>query len=625
MSATVLGYGSSFLYRQGFLSYLYGDTIRVLNVHAAAIHEFVIRLDWLSTRVFDVRTRNSVIQLNHFQDSVLSFTFTVRGQMARDIVCVDVSDDEIEYRLLQVIPFPHSKFTIRNDSEYVYVGSHDGLSTTGQHREWIWQGFRFEDDGSVLPQLQIPDLAGTDLGQTVVFEIFDGYFYAISNEATFENEEMDWCSYYHCYRFPVHDPRPKSLRKEKLWRRKHKEGPINDSWTDLRLHKDENTGALVIVEGRREWSAGKPIQKRTFYHQALPANFGKQGLQDDDEEDESPEHDNQNQSQNAIHNPAPTIGLSASNDVDPPYLHYMIRDGSQGDNSHCENERRHDQEPEHPRLFRDTHPEYPERPPPPIVDNVMLAKSKFRTYNLNASAFFDLVIDDTLHRSRVPQICLRIGSRVRASPLDERGLIHEHSIDRVTKRRVEGSEERFTDRGIRIWPPANAPVALLNMLNSGPPSYGERTRPSYAQLGEISALADERSVVYLARPSDPAVGKIVLVNFDRNIQYRCKGWRPRALKSERDRIVEVAEEVAIEGMRKKPPPLVDDMGMGEVGDPCPEMQKQREEIEDGGGDSRSEVSAENIDWNANGDEKGNSWLSKEKAMWTQIRDGYRFV
>ncbi|KAI4164410.1 MAG: hypothetical protein LQ342_002057 [Letrouitia transgressa] len=636
VSAMVLGYGSSFLYRQGFLSYVCGDTIRVLNVHAAAVQESVIRLDWLSNRVFDVRTRNPVIQLNHFQSSVLSFTFG-RGQMTRYIVCVDVRDNDVADRLLRVTPFPHSKFIIRNDSEFVYVGSHDGLSTTGQHREWIWQGFRFRDDGTALPQLQIPDLAGTDLGQTVLFEIFDDYFYAISNESTFEDDEMDWCSYYHCYRFPVHDPRPKSLHKIKIWRRQHKEGPINDSWTDLKLHKDENTGALVIVEGRREWSDGKPIQKRTFYHQVVPASFDEQGLQDHDEEQESPEHDDQNQSQNVTYNPAPTTGLSTSNEVDPPYLHYMIRDGSQGDVSHCENERRHDQKPRHHRLFRNTHPEYSERPPPPFVDNVMLAKSKFRTYNLNASAFFDLIIEDPPHSLRVHQICLRIGSRVRASPLDERGLIHEHEIDQATRKRVDGSEERFTDQGIKIWPPANAPVALLNMLNSGPPSYGERTRPGYAQLGEISALADERSVVYLARPSDPAaaVGKVVLVNFDRNVRYRCKGWRPRALKLERGgwrgRIVEMAEEVAIEGMRKKPPPasappMVDGMETKEVVDPC---QDQTGEMKDKGGDSGSEISTENVEMDADGyadgDDEKNYWLSTKKAMWTQIREGYRFV
>ncbi|KAL9608281.1 MAG: hypothetical protein Q9167_006876 [Letrouitia subvulpina] len=589
----VLGYGSSFLYREGFLSYLRGDTIRILNVHAAAVQESVIELDWLCNQVLNVRTRNPVIQLNHLQSSVLSFTWT-GGQMTRHIICVDVRDGEIEDRLLRVIPFPHSKFMIRNDSQFVYVGSHDGLSANGAHHEWIWQGFRFGDDGTHLPQLQIPDLAGTDLGQTVIFEIFDGYFYAISNESTFEDEEMDWCSYYHCYRFPIGDPKPGSLQKTKIWRRQHKEGPINDSWTDLRLHKDENTGALVIVEGRREWSDGKPIQKRTFYHQVIPASFDEQGLQDNDEEQESLEHDNQNPTQNAIYNPAPT----GPSEADPPYLHYMIRDGSQ--------------QPAHPRLDRDTHPEYSERPPPPFIDNVMLAKSKFRTYNLNASAFFDLVIDDRLHSMRVHQIVLRIGSRVRASPLDERGLIHENHIDRATGRRVDGSEERFIDRGIKLWPPAEAPVALLNMLNSGPPSYGGRTRPSYAQLGEISALADERSVVYLAKPSDAEVAKIVLVNFDPNVRYRCEGWRPRALKLEKgswgERIVEVAEEVAIQGMRKKPPPAVDDVAM-----------------EDEGGGSGSEISDKDIDQDADGDEEEDCWFSTEKAMWTQIREGYRFV
>ena len=68
---------------------------------------------------------------------------------------------------------------------------------------------------------------------------------------------------------------------------------------------------------------------------------------------------------------------------------------------------------------------------------------------------------------------------------------------------MEGSEEKFADRGIRLWPPDEAPPQLLNILSP------------CSDMSEVEATSDERSIVYMAGSSSSPEGKaIVLINFD---------------------------------------------------------------------------------------------------------------
>ena len=542
--AMVLGWGSAFLYRQGLLCYHQGDTIRILNVQEAALSEAVIDLVWLSSRVMNMQIEDPMVQLINLQDSILSFVLVEPngGQGIRWIMCVKIQGAPVSHdRVVRIIPTTQSKNVIRNNSRYIFKGSHDGLSANGHHHEWIWHRFDMQEHEEHTKRLQIPELAGTDLGQTVLFEIFDGYFYAISNQSTVEAEEVEWSSYYHCYRFPVNEPKPASLQKIKIWRRQHREGPINDSWTDLNLHKDENTGALVIVEGRREWIEGKSVQKRTFYRQILPADFTENGDQIEEiigepqstRSDEQRIEDESTISSSSQSNNDPSVSAEAA----PQYFHYIVP--------------KLEDQPSHPRIPRDTHPEFSDdSPPPPIIDNVMLAKSKYRTYNLSASAFFDLVIDDrpcgSSARSALyppqQQIRLRVGSRILASPLNSQGYIHASHYSKQTRKKVDGSELRYKDQGIRLWPPSNAPRRLLDLLNSGPPDHTRGLLQSSARnqdprlcrpLGEVCAVADERSVIYMAKGTrmdqEGEWGKMVLVCFDARMKFRCEGWEPGCL------------------------------------------------------------------------------------------------
>ncbi|KAH8746543.1 hypothetical protein F5883DRAFT_373993, partial [Diaporthe sp. PMI_573] len=75
-------------------------------------------------------------------------------------------------------------------------------------------------------------------------------------------------SHYHCFRFPVAAPKPKTTErsvKDKMWRRQHAEGPIDDRWSFIRLLRDEREPTqLQVLESRKEWLAGSP-GRRNYY------------------------------------------------------------------------------------------------------------------------------------------------------------------------------------------------------------------------------------------------------------------------------------------------------------------------------------------------------------------------
>ena len=50
----------------------------------------------------------------------------------------------------------------------------------------------------------------------------------------------------------------------RLWRREHREDPINDMWADLSIQGEEKCRP-VILECRREWLDGGSENHRTYY------------------------------------------------------------------------------------------------------------------------------------------------------------------------------------------------------------------------------------------------------------------------------------------------------------------------------------------------------------------------
>lgn len=91
-------------------------------------------------------------------------------------------------------------------------------------------------------------------------------------------------------------------------------------------------------------------------------------------------------------------------------------------------------------------------------------------------------------------------------------------MDETEGTAIEDSESRFTDRGINIWPTANASEELLDLLN---PSPGTRSHLVGQRIvgGGVQAISDERSIVYMAKENLEKESAIVLVNFDPGVRF----------------------------------------------------------------------------------------------------------
>ena len=589
-----------------------------MNVHGAKHTETVIQPSLIGPQILESNFDDYGVDLANLSDGFLTIIF--HGETADVgwdlwLIVIEMKEDEGDFeREPLAIDLLNPDFVARNNSEYFCVGYPTGSSADGRHHEWIWKTWSLVKPYKRLPDLQITELAVTDLGQSLVFEIFDGFLYAVSTQ-THEVEEPEWISYYHCFRFPLNNPRPDKLERDKIWRRQHREGPINDLWADLKLYRDEATGELQIVEARKEWKEGSSSQSRTWYRHSLAKAFAAQDDLNACCADSIEDVEESEDMTNTDANTQPTQPTMAS-DVDPPFLFSTPPI---------------DKPPPHERLETNTHPEYSKSsPPPPIINSSILAKSKYRTYIPSASTFIDLVIDDSMvgmnNKTWAQQLFFRMGSRRLASPLGSDGLIHEYMIDNKTELPVENSEERFVDLGVKLWPPPTAPKSLIDLLNGG--SRWDDDGKQHRTFGDITAMADERSVVYLVKAkgaSGDGWGRLILVNFDENIDFSHEHFTPRFLDLHSDGQARNDDEVVIEGPRRAEANL--------RASKCSSVQS---DADDDDGDEDEDVimedayveSADNHleSWEMfdEDEEVEFCWYKEEIALWTEICEGFVF-
>ncbi|KAK3061319.1 hypothetical protein LTS18_006528 [Coniosporium uncinatum] len=149
----------------------------------------------------------------------------------------------------------------------------------------------------------------------------------------------------------------------------------------------------------------------------------------------------------------------------------------------------------------------------------ILARTKFRTYNLAASTFLDLVEDSTCCDDGGSCLRLRIGSR-RPRPLDDDvESFRARTTEPLTLLQAEAvaMKTEFRYQPIRMWPPSRDSQAHAAV---NPHLKAAAKRP--AAPCEVVARADERSLVYLVRSKGSRAGRrgyIVLVSFDPAISY----------------------------------------------------------------------------------------------------------
>ncbi|KAF2181982.1 hypothetical protein K469DRAFT_587577 [Zopfia rhizophila CBS 207.26] len=504
-SARIAGHGSAFTYRQGVLCILHGNIIRFSDVHSSSgFSELDLSTIISSLPVSPSGSSNNEpkISLLHYSDDIIAVHYERKGRPNNSrILAISTREHPPKgKRVIKDIPLESSyKLFSRHTASYLYYGTYTGMGDHGHH-EWEIQGVSLDEAHSLSKRsrpLQLEEFFGTDIGSTIAFEIHNGYFYALSNQTSFDVEELDWTSFYHCIRFPLERPVSEALDiNTRIYRRQHSEGPIHDSWTDLTLQVDECTNKLVIVESRREWQNGSSRQLRTFYTSEI--KFAPEGSSSTPSDDRSP-----------------AAGAADAPLLPADDLLTTLVDSS--NNPHYA--------PPQPRYARHTHPEF--GPQGGNTRSFILARTKFRAYNFSCSSFIDLVEDERCCANPSnplagPCLRLRIGSRRPAPRVPEEWSMH----DKVTLAREQSisaplleGDESYRYSQIKMWPPpaSTCPCSekLHRILNPKLPS-------GFSHNKTITGVVDERSFVYMIRPGksysggdDNALGTIVVVSFNR--------------------------------------------------------------------------------------------------------------
>ncbi|KAL3251039.1 hypothetical protein ABHI18_010867 [Aspergillus niger] len=485
-SVTVLGYGRAFLYSGGFLSYIYKNEIRVLNVHGAGNVEQILDIDIVLSRTIthyeSLVGELKVSLLNYSHDIV---AFLVVGPRVNQLYAVDMRlqidcwNDDDRLRLMVNLQSDGQIF-VKHNRSYLYYGIYSDLQS-----QWRVECVDLSTKEHLTEApVTLRKLSGCEMGQTVCFEIHESHLYGVSTSADeVPEDEVPQNSYYSWICLP---PREDGFRKavdRSVWRRQNCEGPIDDSWLDLSLRRDVATNRLTILECRREWLNGGSDGNRTYYMQQLP--LPSEILQ------------------------GTRQGFALTGSV-------SYRDISEASTLEALGDP--DGEQPRKRLRRTYHTERQSDCESMTVRRSFIrAKTYLQTYHPLSCSFVDLVNDpcpDTEHSPR-DRLRLRVVSRERRifmhRAADERPQNHPclTGFSHTYKQPMKHSEEAFHSQGVRMWPPDKAPQELNDLLCP--------TR----RLGEVEALADERSVIYSVK-HEGAGGydnrAIVLINFDPSLR-----------------------------------------------------------------------------------------------------------
>ncbi|CAN8106501.1 unnamed protein product [Discula destructiva] len=524
-TAAIVAVAESWLYTGGVLCYLQDHTLRVLDLHASADVETVVEVpDLLGEGHVSmggggdgVRRRRYKLQLLHYAEGLLTCLYS-RSRESRLVVFSVVAQE-----LVAMSPVLEStdRIFVRNDADFLYFGTHSEYGPDG-FRRWVLMRYDIGNDWWLEQKIHLMDLVGSDIGQSICFEIIDGKFYGLSNQTSFEVDEDDWTSYYHCFRFPVGDPGPKVTERsdrQRMWRRQHADGPIDDRWSFLKITKNEQTGDLQILESRKEWLNRSSSGQRTYYTTDL--HFAKPQLGDDNVGEAftsgatTPDFTYETTSTTASASVTDSGGSSSqSTTVQAPRL---VRTNFTLPTTATT--------PRH----RDPHKTH-------TGDDASTAllftfsKCPVRSYHAPSQTFLDLVNDPTTSRLR-----LRAGSRQLApaasvSLADDAGLPHVDRARRLYKR--GGANE------IAFWPPA--PYEVFEGLGADGNTaeslqLQQQQQQQQQQLlerlervvnpplhaGNVVGAWDERSFVYSVESTTNAgMRAVVFVGFDPAIKLR---------------------------------------------------------------------------------------------------------
>ncbi|KAF7892199.1 uncharacterized protein EAF01_010279 [Botrytis porri] len=521
-SVATIGFGDAYLYCKGVLCYTLDNQLRVLNLHTSACREAVVSIpEMLSSAITEIACNTKgVFQVLYCSDSIISCVYKTSGLDANSwLIAFSIETSEVlVVRELDSI----ERLFVRHDGQYLYYGTHSELGSDN-HKRWVIHGFNLTEREWFDHKIRLPDMVGSEIGSTVCFELNNGYFYALSNQTSFEVEEIDWTSFYHCIRFPLASPCEELTERTKnqsMWRRQHEEGPIDDRWTNLRLDMDENTGELRIIESRKEWYHGASRSQHTYYTTPIifPSKFDDM---DDDlyfgTEISSSEATASYSDVSAGPSSSANTQSSTSEDCnnyndrdlsaypDDPLLRLLVKD----DNPNYM--------PSQKRLPQFVHAGYDGS----SNQTFTLAKSRIRYYDSSSSTFLDIV-DDPLPTDwqGKQRLRLRAGSRTIGPPLvyppdhpSKAGLLCSLSDAE------DALSQMYKQSDITYWPPAQDPEVANEALDE---LYKLLNPPTH--LGNVEGTADERSLVYVTGGYDSPQA-IIFVSFDPAIKLAgLKKW-----------------------------------------------------------------------------------------------------
>ena len=534
-----IGFCDAFLYCKGVLCYTLDDRVRILDLHRSAKSELVISIPGLLTQALPAIGENSrgVFLILYYSDHIISCLYKSEGPdstawlIAFHLKGVILAVQELEST---------DKIFVRHNKQYLYYGTHSEIGTDG-YKKWVISGYDFRTRKWFDKKIHLPDMVGSEIGSTICFEFYEGFFYALSNQTSFEVEEIDWTSFYHCIRFPLNSPCKDLLQKtenKSMWRRQHQEGPIDDRWTSLRLDVDESTGKLRIVEARKEWYLGSSRSQRTYYTTDIkfpPPKDDDLDLADLPAPATTSEADFTFPSTSSWVPASTTLSEAATSSESSSTssdTSTSASSSSSASTSTSLDSQGPDSLPDVPLLrllAKDDHPHHIEAPAR-IPENThpgndgstqptfTLAKSRIRTYHTSCNTFLDLV-DDPLPDDwqGIQRLRLRAGTRRLGPPLlDSNRLLRSPPADLEI-----ALAEMYIVPEIAFWPPPQDPnpenrdkeiEKIYRLLN--PPSH----------LGNVEGMADERSLVYVTGgESNPQA--LIFVSFDPAIKLEgLKKW-----------------------------------------------------------------------------------------------------
>ncbi|KAG7055071.1 F-box domain-containing protein [Colletotrichum scovillei] len=469
-TTALVAHAVDFIYCNGMLCYTESyEVLRLLNLHASSDSEDIIDTRMLLQNVPGANLTNNKYKFRpiHFAHGVLSCLYSPPKTEGRSRLVVI----NVEKRALLTAQRldSTSKLFVRNNQDYLYYGTHSVTGDDGFKR-WVLRRFDLRTKQWIPGHLDLEDLAGSDIGATVCFEIIDGYFYGLSSLNSFEVYETDSLSYYYGFRLPVGSTQPGDMQlasKESMLRRDHKDGPIDDRWSTLQLAKDLVTGNIMVSECRREWLVNESSSARTAYRKELV--FAAPPVDPGDRDTEADTH------QNAyISTPrcSSTKLVSLEKKEDTTYAH-RGDDGS-------------------------------------TLPTITLSHCFIRSYNQACGSFVDLVNDPVATEAMTQRPQIRSISRFPQSGI---GRVPKES---PADNSAQVSHQTHWPNEISSWPPevdVSQRNVHLDALDNILCPKGQST------FGNISGVMDERSLVYaIGQRGSQTRRPLVFICFDPSIK-----------------------------------------------------------------------------------------------------------